>query len=197
VAFALKTWNAQTNLKSKDQHMATKKKAPAKKAVAKKAPAKKAPAKKAPAKKAPVAKKAAAKKAVAKKAPAKKAPAKKAPAKKAAVAAPAAKPKAGVKAKMTKTAILNDIAESTNLSRAQVASVMDELESVIERHIRKRSVGEFTLPGLLKIKAAKRPATKKRMGRNPATGEEIVIAAKPATTRVRISALKKLKDMIA
>jgi nucleoid DNA-binding protein len=192
VAFALKTWNAQTNLKSKDQHMATKKKAPAKKAVAKKAPAKKAPAKKAPAKKAPVAKKAAAKKAVAKKAPAKKAPAKKA-----AVAAPAAKPKAGVKAKMTKTAILNDIAESTNLSRAQVASVMDELESVIERHIRKRSVGEFTLPGLLKIKAAKRPASKKRMGRNPATGEEIVIAAKPATTRVRISALKKLKDMIA
>jgi nucleoid DNA-binding protein len=197
VAFALKTWNAQTNLKSKDQHMATKKKAPAKKAVAKKAPAKKAVAKKAPAKKAPVAKKAAAKKAVAKKAPAKKAAAKKAPAKKAAVAAPAAKPKAGVKAKMTKTAILNDIAESTNLSRAQVASVMDELESVIERHIRKRSVGEFTLPGLLKIKAAKRPATKKRMGRNPATGEEIVIAAKPATTRVRISALKKLKDMIA
>lgn len=189
--------------------MATKKKAPAKKApVAKKAPAKKAPAKKAPAKKAavkkapvakkaPAAKRAPAKKAAAKKAPAKKVATKKAPAKKAVVAAPAAKPKAGVKAKMTKTAIINDIAESTNLTRAQVTSVMEELESVIERHIRKRSVGEFTLPGLLKIKAAKRPATKKRMGRNPATGEEIVIAAKPATTRVRISALKKLKDMIA
>ena len=186
--------------------MATKKKAPAKKTpVAKKAPAKKAPvAKKAPAKKAPVAKKAPAKKApVAKKAPAKKAPvakkapAKKAPAKKAVAAVPTAKPQAGVKTKMTKTAMINDIAESTNLTRAQVTSVMEELESVIERHIRKRSVGEFTLPGLLKIKAAKRPATKKRMGRNPATGEEIVIAAKPATTRVRISALKKLKDMIA
>ena len=190
-------WSALTNLTLKDQHMATKKKAPAKKAPAKKAPvAKKAPAKKAPAvKKAAVAKKApVAKKAAAKKAPAKKVAAKKAPAKKAAVAA---KPKAGVKAKMTKTAIINDIAESTNMTRAQVTSVMEELESVIERHIRKRSVGEFTLPGLLKIKAAKRPATKKRMGRNPATGEEIVIAAKPATTRVRISALKKLKDMIA
>jgi len=195
-------WSALTNLTLKDQHMATKKKAPAKKAPAKKAPvAKKAPAKKAPAKKAPAVKKAAvakkapvAKKAAAKKAPAKKVAAKKAPAKKAAVAA---KPKAGVKAKMTKTAIINDIAESTNMTRAQVTSVMEELESVIERHIRKRSVGEFTLPGLLKIKAAKRPATKKRMGRNPATGEEIVIAAKPATTRVRISALKKLKDMIA
>ena len=153
--------------------MATQKKAPAKKAPAKKAAAKKAPAKKAPAKKA------AAKKAPAKKAAA--APVKKAP---------------GIKAKMTKTAILNEIATNTNLSRAQVTSVMDELESVIERHIRKRSVGEFTLPGLLKIKAAKRPASKKRMGRNPATGEEIVIPAKPATTRVRVSALKKLKDMI-
>ena len=148
--------------------MATQKKAPAKKAAAKKAPVKKAPVKKAAAKKAP-AKKAAA------------APVKKAP---------------GIKAKMTKTAILNEIATNTNLSRAQVNSVMDELESVIERHIRKRSVGEFTLPGLLKIKAAKRPATKKRMGRNPATGEEIVIPAKPATTRVRVTALKKLKDMI-
>ena len=97
---------------------------------------------------------------------------------------------------MTKTAILNEIATNTDLSRAQVASVLDELESLIERHIRKRAVGEFTLPGLLKIKAAKRPATKKRMGRNPATGEEIVIPAKPATTRVRVTALKKLKDMI-
>jgi nucleoid DNA-binding protein len=129
-----------------------------------------------------------------KKAPVKKAAAKKAPAKKAA-AAPVKKAP-GIKAKMTKTAILNEIATNTNLSRAQVSSVMDELESVIERHIRKRSVGEFTLPGLLKIKAAKRPATKKRMGRNPATGEEIVIPAKPATTRVRVTALKKLKDMI-
>ena len=169
--------------------MATQKKAPAKKAPARKAPAKKAAAKKAPVKKAPV------KKAAAKKAPAKKAPAKKAPAKKAAVAAPVKKAP-GIKAKMTKTAILNEIATNTNLSRAQVSSVMDELESVIERHIRKRSAGEFTLPGLLKIKAATRPATKKRMGRNPATGEEIVIPAKPATTRVRVTALKKLKDMI-
>ena len=124
---------------------------------------------------------------------------KKAPAKKkapAAKTAPAVKKKPGIGTKMTKTQILNELASATDLSRAQVGSVLDELESLIERHIRKRAVGEFTLPGLLKIKAAKRPATKKRMGRNPATGEEIVIAAKPATTRVRVTALKKLKDMI-
>ena len=111
-------------------------------------------------------------------------------------AAPAPKKKPGINSKMTKSMILNEIAESTSLSRVQVNSVLEELESVIERHIRKRAAGEFTLPGLLKIKSAKRPATKKRMGRNPATGEEMVISAKPASTRVRVTALKKLKDMI-
>ena len=155
--------------------MATQKKAPAKKAAAKKAPAKKAPAKKAPAKKA-VVKKASAKKAATPKTPVKKAP--------------------GIKAKMTKTAILNEIATNTNRSRAQVNSVMDELESVIERHITQTLCRRVHAARLAKDQSSKRPATKKRMGRNPATGEEIVIPAKPATARVRVTALKKLKDMI-
>ena len=127
--------------------------------------------------------------------PAKKTPSKKkAVHKKSKVTAPKKKP--AINSKMTKNMILTEIAESTNLTKVQVSSVIDELESVIERHIRKRAAGEFTLPGLLKIKAAKRPASKKRMGRNPATGEEMVIPAKPASTRVRVTALKKLKDMI-
>lgn len=133
-----------------------------------------------------------------KKAPAA-AAAKKAPAKKPAAAKPAAsaaKSAPAITEKMTKTAILNELAERTQLSRKQVGSVIDELEALIERHIRKRGVGEFTLPGLLKIRAVKRPATKKRAGRNPATGEEIVIAAKPATIRVRVAALKRLKEMV-
>ena len=127
-----------------------------------------------------------------KKAPAKK---KKAPAKKKA-AAPAKKPAPAITTKMTKTAILGEIAEKTDLSKAQVSSVLDELETLIERHIKKRGAGEFTLPGLMKIKSVKRPATKKRMGRNPATGEEIVIGPKPASIRVRVTALKKLKEMV-
>jgi len=128
----------------------------------------------------------------------KKAPAaKKAPAKKAPAAKPAAaKPAPAITAKMTKTAILNELAERTELSRKQVDSVLTELEVLIERHIKKKGVGEFTLPGLLKIRAVKRPATKKRTGRNPATGEEIVIPAKPASIRVRAVALKRLKEMV-
>ncbi len=121
---------------------------------------------------------------------------KKAPAKSKAKQAPAKPKTTAVKTKMTKTAILNELAEKTDLSRKQVASVLEELETLIERHIKKRGAGEFTLPGLLKIRSVKRPATKKRMGRNPATGEEIMIGPKPASIRVRVTALKKLKEMV-
>jgi nucleoid DNA-binding protein len=131
-----------------------------------------------------------AKKPATKKAAAKRPAAKKAPAKKAAASA-------AVTQKMTKTGILTEISERTELSRKQVDAVLSELENLIERHIKKRSVGEFTLPGLLKVRSVKRPATKKRMGRNPATGQEIVIPAKPATTRVRVTPLKRLKEMVS
>ena len=109
--------------------------------------------------------------------------------------APVRKSPPAVSSKMTKTQILTEIAEKTNLNRKQVNNVLEELETVIQRHIKKRAVGEFTLPGLLKIRSVKRPATKKRAGRNPATGEEITIPAKPASIRVRATPLKKLKDM--
>ncbi|MBT4520160.1 MAG: integration host factor [Halieaceae bacterium] len=168
--------------------MATKK--PAKK----KAPAKKAPAKKA-AKKAP-AKKAAAKKAPAKKAPAKKAPAKKAPAKKAAAAAPAKKATA-LKAKLTKSQIMASIADSTGLTKKQVGAVMGELETLVERSIKKRSVGEFILPGLMKVTTVKKPARKARKGVNPFTGEATVFKAKPASIAVKVRPLKKLKEFAA
>lgn len=173
--------------------MATKKKAaPKKKAVAKK----KAPVKKkVAAKKAPAKKKVAAKKAPAKKAaPKKKAVAKKAPAKK-----PAAKKKAtgAIKAKMTKSQILTDIGEATDLSRKQVAAVFDELESLVGRSIAKRGLGEFTIPGLMKITTVKKPAKKARKGINPFTGEEQMFKAKPASMAVKVRPLKKLKEFAA
>jgi nucleoid DNA-binding protein len=132
----------------------------------------------------------------AKKTAAKKAPARKAPANKPAAKAAPAKTTA-VKEKMTKTGILNEVATSTGLTKKQVTDVMGELENVIERHVKKRSVGEFTLPGLLKIKTVKKPAQRARKGvPNPfKPGETMDVAAKPASTRVKITPLKKLKDM--
>ena len=108
-----------------------------------------------------------------------------------------AKKASAVQAPMTKTQVLAEISESTGLSKKQVAAVFEELSSVIDRHIRKRAVGYFTLPGLLKIKTVKKPARKARKGvPNPfKPGELMDVAAKPATTKVKILPLKKLKDM--
>jgi len=110
---------------------------------------------------------------------------------------PAASKRApAVKKKFTKTEILNEIAQNTDLSKKQVGAVLDELSDVIERHIRKRSVGEFTLPGLLKIKSVVRPARPARKNvPNPfRPGELMDIPKKPATTRVKVLPLKKLKE---
>lgn len=96
---------------------------------------------------------------------------------------------------LSKTDILNALAESTEMSRKEVTSVMDALETLIAANISK-GPGVFNLPGLLKIYVHERPATKERMGRNPATGEEIKIAARPAKKVVKVRALKKLKDLI-
>jgi nucleoid DNA-binding protein len=111
-------------------------------------------------------------------------------------AAPKAKRAPAVTKKFTKTEILNELAQNTDLSRKQVAAVLEELGSVIERHIRKRSVGEFTLPGLLKIKSVVRPARPARKGvPNPfKPGELMDVPRKPASTRVKVLPLKKLKE---
>ena len=111
-------------------------------------------------------------------------------------AAASAKRTPAVKKKYTKTEILNEIAQNTDLSKKQVSAVLDELGSVIERHIRKRSVGEFTLPGLLKIKSVVRPARPARKGvPNPfKPGELMDVPRKPASTRVKVLPLKKLKE---
>lgn len=130
--------------------------------------------------------------------PAKKATAKKAPAKKAAPKKAAAAPEKKIKAvkeRFTKTQILTQIAENTELSKKQVQSVLEELSDVIEGHVKKRAVGEFVLPGLLKVTTVKKPAKKARKGINPFTGEEQMFKAKPASIQVKVRPLKKLKEM--
>ena len=110
-------------------------------------------------------------------------------------AAPARKAPA-IKKRYTKTEILNEISKNTSVSKKEVAAVLEELGVVIERHIKKRAVGEFTLPGLLKIKSVAHPARPARKNvPNPfRPGELMDIAKKPATTRVKVLPLKKLKE---
>ena len=99
---------------------------------------------------------------------------------------------APIKDKYSKTQIIDQIAASTELSRKQVAAVLDSLTDVIEAHVKKNAVGEFVLPGLFKISTVRKPATKARKGINPFTKEEVMFKAKPASTVVKVRPLKKL-----
>lgn len=101
-----------------------------------------------------------------------------------------------LKEAMTKTQILTEISDNSGLTKKEVATVLDELNLVMERHLKKRAVGQFTLPGLMKILVVRKPATKARKGINPFTGEEAMFKAKPARNMVKVRPLKKLKDMV-
>ena len=158
-------------------------------AVKKKAATKKAPAAKASTTKAAPKKKAPAAKA---KAPAAKAPAAKAK-------APAAKKTktTAITSVMTKAQIVAAIAEQTELTKKDVNTVFESLAGLVERSMRPRACGEFTIPNVgVKMKRVKKPATKARKMISPFTKEEITVPAKPATNKVKLTPLKVLKDSV-
>lgn len=107
--------------------------------------------------------------------------------------------KPALREKLTKAQLLSSMAENTGLTRKEVGSVLDELEAHIDRSLRKTGVGEFTLPGLMKITTVSKPARGARKNvPNPfRPGEVMDVAAKPASVQVKIRPLKKLKEYAA
>jgi nucleoid DNA-binding protein len=97
---------------------------------------------------------------------------------------------------LTKTAVLQELSTETQLTKKQVGEVFDALSKLLKRELGKKGSGVLALAGLIKIKRVNKPATKARMGRNPATGEPMEIKAKPARTVVKTLALKSLKEMV-
>ncbi len=143
-------------------------------------------------------KKASKKKVTSKKASSKKVSAKKSVTVKKKVAAkPRVKRPTAIQTKQTKTQIIQAIADDTGLTKKEIATVFSSLGTLIGRHMARRGSGEFSIPDTgVKIRKVRKPARKSRMGRNPATGESIKIAAKPAHTVIKVSALKALKDKL-
>jgi nucleoid DNA-binding protein len=123
----------------------------------------------------------------------KKAAAKKAPAK--AASKPASnKP---IKEALSKSGLVAHLAEASGVIARDVRNVLSALEGAVAASLSKKGAGTFTLPGLLKITAVSVPAKPKRKGVNPFTKEEQWFAAKPASTKVKVRPLKKLKDAAA
>ncbi|MCD0279148.1 HU family DNA-binding protein [Xanthomonas melonis] len=116
---------------------------------------------------------------------------KKVAATKAATKSAAPKP---IKEALSKTGLVAHIAESTQLAPKDVRAVLASLEAVTHASLSKKGIGSFTLPGMLKLTTVHVPAKPKRKGINPFTKEEQTFPAKAATIRLRVRALKKLKD---
>jgi nucleoid DNA-binding protein len=101
------------------------------------------------------------------------------------------------KDKQSKAEIITSLCEETGMAKKEVKAVLTALSNQAQRHLISRGSGEFVVPELgVKLRRVKRPATKARKGRNPFTGEEIMIKAKPARLSIKATPLKALKDLI-
>ena len=97
---------------------------------------------------------------------------------------------------MTKTQIVASLAESTGVTKQQVSDLFSELANLIGKNLSEEGPGAFTVPGLMKVKVVRKPATEARKGINPFTKEETIFKAKPARNVVKVMPLKGLKDLV-
>jgi nucleoid DNA-binding protein len=99
--------------------------------------------------------------------------------------------------RLTKAQVITEISNSTELDKKSVSRVFEALSETIRKQLVGRGApGEFVVPGLVKLRVVKKPATKERQGINPFTKDPITIPAKPASKKVRATALKALKDLV-
>jgi len=96
----------------------------------------------------------------------------------------------------TRGDVVKQVAMATELKPGKVRDVFDTLTALMAADLGKKGPGEFNFNGLIKLKAVHKPATAARKGRNPFTGQEIMIKAKPASRKVRARALRGLNAMI-
>jgi nucleoid DNA-binding protein len=95
---------------------------------------------------------------------------------------------------LTQTQLIAAVADRADLSKADAKRVLAALDEVILEEL--GNAQKVRIGGLVQLTVRVKPATKKRKGRNPATGEEIDIAAKPASVDLRARPLAKAKSAL-
>lgn len=94
---------------------------------------------------------------------------------------------------LTKSQVLSEIAGRVGLTKSQVNDVFDSLSALVREELKGNR--PLTIPGIVKVSLTRKPATPARPGRNPFTGADITIKAKPARNVVKVRAVKALKEM--
>lgn len=92
---------------------------------------------------------------------------------------------------LTQTELIGQLAEDTGWSKSDVRNFLDALDGVVTGNV---EVGNRVKVAGIVVGPVVKPARKKRKGRNPATGEEVTIAAKPASVALKAKIVKPLKD---
>jgi DNA-binding protein HU-beta len=95
---------------------------------------------------------------------------------------------------LTQTQLVNEIADRAELSKTEAKRALAALDEVVLEQI--KNAQKVRIGGLVQLTPRVKPAQKKRMGRNPATGETIEIAAKPASVDLRARPLAKAKEAL-
>ena len=108
-----------------------------------------------------------------------------------------AKAAATPKKPLTKTELLTNIAVATDVPKKQVAAVLDALAAEIKKSLGNKGAGVIAIPGLVKVEKKRVPARPAQKGvSNPfKPGELMDRAAKPAYNKVKVRALKLLKEL--
>ncbi len=96
----------------------------------------------------------------------------------------------------TKGEIFGALAEKTGIAKKEVAKLFDAMSELISKELGKKGPGQFVIPGLLKLKVVRKPATKAKQGVNPFTKEPMTIKAKPARNVVKAVPMKALKELV-
>ena len=110
--------------------------------------------------------------------------------------APAEKSSSSQAKAATKAEIYTTLAEKTGLSKKDISSVFTAMNEMIGKELGKKGPGMFIVPGLLKLRVVRKPATKAKQGINPFTKDPMTIKAKPARNVIKAVPLKALKDLV-
>lgn len=98
------------------------------------------------------------------------------------------------KEKVTKSELVSELSHKTELNKSQINSVLESLVEIVEDSV--KSGRAVVIPNIAKIYVHKKPATKARQMRSPATGEMINVSAKPARKVIKTKPVKNLKDLL-
>lgn len=96
--------------------------------------------------------------------------------------------------RLTKSQIVSELADSTGLAKKDITGVFESLNKLIQKSLGSRGAGEFVIPGLVKLRVRKKPATKDR--EVTMFGEKKIVKGKPASKSVKATPLKALKDLV-